>query len=133
MFNYQDFKNKLLKSKNLDNLHNIYEQEREQKRTIIVDSKMEDYESRRLDNYINYCNYKASFINKNKNYCFWIFCKFFRLYKENNINLDYNKIQGDIKFLNNIHNKRLHDYKFNNDDIKTLYNLFNEIKKQDNI
>lgn len=128
MFNYQDFKNKLLKSKNLDNLHNIYEQERENERTTIIDSKCEDYESKKLDNYFNYCNYKASFIDKNKHFCFYIFVRFFKDYKNNNINLDYNKIVSNIKFLEDTKNKRLHDYKFNNDNIKTLYNLFLAIK-----
>lgn len=71
---------KLQNDKIVDTIHDLQINERVQKNTKIIDCKdlkNSDFDIS-LDNYFNYKNYIASFTNKD--YCFSIFCKSFRLY-----------------------------------------------------
>lgn len=122
----KDFKY-LVNNKYVINLYDLKIQEQVKKNTSIITIK--DFKDDKvLKNYIDYHNYKSSFIDKNKNFCFFVFCKFFRLYNDKNFNLEYNKIQGNLAFLKNINNKRLKDIDFNGNNIKVLYKLFLDIK-----
>ena len=117
-----DFKNMKI-SNELQQINDIYTQEKIKKNTIIIDSK--NNENKILENYCNSKNYQATFIKKD--FCFCIFLKVFRLYKENNINLDFNKIMHYQAFIEN-NGKQIKDYDFKGDGIRQLYNLFLMIK-----
>lgn len=71
---------KLQNDKIIDTIHDLQISERVRKNTKIIDCKdlkNNDFDIS-LDNYFDYKNHIASFINKD--YCFSIFCKTFRLY-----------------------------------------------------
>lgn len=68
---------KLQNDKIIDNIHDLQISERVQKNTKIIDCK--DFrDDTILANYFDYKNHIASFTNKD--FCFSIFCKTFRLY-----------------------------------------------------
>ena len=122
--------NNLQNDKFLDLLNDAIIQEKLQKNTkiIIANDKNNDI---LIDNYCNDMNYKASFTKTN--FCFNVFIRYFTLYKNNNINLEYNKIKSKIDFLKDDNNKRLINCCFNNNTKKDLYKLFLAIKNNTNI
>lgn len=122
-----DFLNDL-KDDNLQKINDIETQKQIEKNTKIIEktTNNKDFnEDLILQNYCNMKNHYAKFIEKN--YCFNIFLKVFRLYKEKNINLEFNKNMYYKDFIEK--NKRqIQDFRFNDDDINNLKTLFNLIK-----
>ena len=113
-----------LKDENLQKINDIETQEAIEKNTKIIDNSIKNKELI-LQNYIDRKNHEASFIKKDL--CFNIFLKVFRLYKEKNINLEFNRNMYYKDFIEK--NKRqIKDYKFNDDNINNLKTLFNLIK-----
>lgn len=84
-----------------------------------------------IGNYCTYMNYKASFTKKD--FCFNVFIRYFTLYKNNNINIEYNKIKSKMDFLKDDKNKRLLNVCFTTNTIESLYKLFLAIKNNNNI
>jgi len=75
----------------------------------------------------NYYDIKNFYANKiNKNLCFNIFCKVFRIYKENNLFCEIEKNVSDINFLSDDKNKRYKDC--TSIDNNCLYKLFLSFK-----
>ena len=117
---------KILNDSNINIINDLMIEEKIKKNTIIIDYNDKKHKEYILQNYIDYKNYIASFIKSN--YCFNIFCRYFTLYKNNNINLEYNAIKSKIDFLKDTNNKRLINICFNNNTMDSLYNLFLSIK-----
>lgn len=117
--------NKILNDDNINIINDLMIEEKIKKNTNII-SYNDKNNDILIDNYCNYMNYKASFIKTN--FCFNVFCRYFTLYKNNNINLEYNKIKSKIDFLKDDNNKRLINCSFTNNTIDSLYKLFLAIK-----
>jgi len=109
---------------NLQKINDIETQKQIEKNTKIIDNSIKNNELI-LQNYIDRKNYEAKFIKKD--FCFNIFLKLFRLYKEKNINIEFNKMMYYKDFIAK-NKKQIIDYRFNDDDINNLKTLFNLIK-----
>ena len=115
-------------TKEIENIYEASIQQKIKENTKIISTNNKEYQEKILDNYCNMKNYKASFIKSD--FCFNVFLRFFRLYKENNINLDLNKILHYRDFLEN-NKKQIIDYDFKGENLKQLKQLFERLKNND--
>lgn len=126
MIDYEDLKD----NQYILNIYDLSIEDKIKKNTKYIDSKKskgEDINDYYLQNYCNYKNFIASKIEDKKDkYCYILFCKFFRRYKKNNINIEYNKIMEKIQTKEG---RRLKDILKTN-YIDNLYKLFTLIKNQ---
>lgn len=108
----------------VNNIYDLQIKEKIKNNTKIIDYSIKN-KDKILQNYIDYCNYKASFTKND--YCFNLFCRCFNLYKnKNKLFFDLQKIKHNIDFIEK-NKKQINDYNFNKN---SLYQLFLSFKNK---